>query len=125
MSGGATGLKRIQGTYVSDNEVKRVVAYLAGVTTPEYRLDIIEDQKEGSFVLGQEGQFEDDDDALYEEVKDFVIQTQKASASLLQRRFRLGYARAARLLDMLEAEGVIGPQEGAKPRKVLVNASDK
>ncbi len=120
MSGDATGLKRIQGTYVSDKEVKRVVAYLAGVTTPEYRLDIIQDQQEKSAIGSQEGQY--DDDILYEEVKDFVISTQKASASLLQRRFRLGYARAARLLDMLEAEGIIGPQEGAKPRKVLVSS---
>lgn len=122
MSGDATGLKRIQGTYVSETEIKRVVAYLAGVTTPEYRLDIIQDSAgaaEQAEALS--GSFEDDD-ILYEEVKDFVIQTQKASASLLQRRFRLGYARAARLLDMLEAEGIIGPQEGAKPRKVLVSS---
>lgn len=121
LSGDATGLKRIQGTYVSDQEVKRVVAYLASVTTPEYRLDITQNPQEGVNITSNEGQYEDDD-AMYEEVKNFVIQTQRASASLIQRRFRVGYARAARILDMLEAEGIIGPVEGAKPRKVLVSS---
>jgi S-DNA-T family DNA segregation ATPase FtsK/SpoIIIE len=62
-----------------------------------------------------------EEDPLYEEAKRVVIEAQKASASLLQRRLRIGYARAARLLDLLEERGIVGPGEGAKPRKVLIS----
>ena len=64
------------------------------------------------------------DDELYEEAKKVVIQSKKASSSLLQRRLRVGYARAARLIDMLEENGVVGPGEGAKPREVYVSSDD-
>ena len=67
-----------------------------------------------------ESEFEAGDDPLYEEAKRVVFEAHKASASLLQRRLRVGYARAARLLDMLEEQGVVGPGEGAKPREILM-----
>lgn len=62
----------------------------------------------------------DEDDPLYNDIVQFVIETQKASASLLQRKFKLGYNRAARIVDLLEERGIIGPQNGSKPREVLV-----
>ena len=68
--------------------------------------------------------FDDEDDVLYPEAKALVIDSGKASASYLQRRLRVGYARAARLLDLLEQEGVIGPGDGAKPREVLIKTAD-
>ena len=65
------------------------------------------------------------DDSLYEEAKRVVIEARKASASLLQRRLRIGYARAARLIDMLEEKGIVGPGEGAKPREVFVKTEEE
>ncbi len=65
------------------------------------------------------------DDPLYDEVVKFVIETQKASASLIQRRFRVGYNRAARLVDILEEKGIIGPRNGSKPREVLMKLEEK
>jgi len=78
--------------------------------------------------LGQidfDGSDSEADDDLYEEARKLVIQSQKASSSLLQRRLRVGYARAARLIDMLEENGVIGPGEGAKPREVYMGGEDE
>ena len=71
----------------------------------------------GGMIKDQEEEY---DDPLYNDIVEFVITTGKASASLLQRRFKLGYNRAARLIDLLEERGIIGPQNGSKPREVLV-----
>jgi len=123
--------KRIQGAYVSEKEVKKVVDYIReqrekflegeGLELFENHLaaDLEKtlEMKEGESFEG----FEGGEDPLYEEAKKMVIETRKASASFLQRRLRIGYARAARLLDMLEEEGVVGPGEGAKPREVYIN----
>ena len=68
---------------------------------------------------------EEEDDDLYEEARETVVQSGKASTTYLQRKLRVGYARAARLMDMLEERGVIGPGEGAKPREVLVRSTDE
>lgn len=74
---------------------------------------------------GQEvNDFQEELDPLYPEVKNFVIVSRKASTSLIQRRFRLGYGRAARILDQLEANGIIGPANGTRPREILVEAPD-
>lgn len=70
-------------------------------------------------------QEEDYEDPLYQEIVEFVIETQKASASLLQRRFKLGYNRAARIIDLLEERGIIGPPNGSKPREVLVKLDEE
>lgn len=109
--------KRIQGTYVSDKEVKNVVVFVqeqAG--EPSYAEEILERQK----VAYPAARFleEGEDDELLPEAISVVRQAGKASASLLQRRLRLGYARAARLLDLMEEKGIIGPADGAKPRDV-------
>lgn len=106
--------KRLQGAYVSEQEVERVVQFLKTRAEPEYVNDITE---KPAPAIGQS--FEDlGDDELLAEAKHVIGQAGKASASLLQRRLRVGYARAARILDLLEEQGFIGPGEGAKPREV-------
>ncbi len=114
--------KRIQGAYVSDKEVRRVASWLARESEGGERSMISEEELRQSTaqafdVIGRE-YGDGDGDPLYEEAKRIVIEAKKASASLLQRRLKVGYARAARLLDILEDHGVIGPGEGAKPREV-------
>jgi S-DNA-T family DNA segregation ATPase FtsK/SpoIIIE len=105
--------KRLQGAYVSDVEIKKVVEYLRNIKEPNYQLEILEKQYESEDL----GELVDDE--LLPQAREVVIQAGRASASLLQRRLRIGYARAARLLDLLEQEGTIGPADGAKPREVL------
>jgi S-DNA-T family DNA segregation ATPase FtsK/SpoIIIE len=111
---------RIQGAYVSEEEVKRVVEYLKEkYEDPEYDEDITEINTQVNTIF-KSGSGEMDDE-LFESAKEIVIQSKKASASLLQRRLKVGYARAARLIDALEAEGIIGPGDGAKPRDVRID----
>lgn len=114
--------RRIQGAYVSEHEVKNIVTFLRdAVPAPEYEHE--EAMFSGKAEDGGDGLAEDaeygDDDPLYDEARALVRDAGKASASYLQRRLRVGYARAARLLDLLEARGVIGPGDGAKPREVF------
>ena len=112
--------RRIQGAYVSEQEVKRVVDFLREESMgPEFNEGILEIKLEEEGVRGGVDGAGMDDDPLYEQAQDLVMETGKASASYLQRRLRVGYARAARLLDLLEQNGVIGPGDGAKPREVL------
>ncbi len=116
--------KRLQGCFVTDKEIERVVEALAQQAKPEYVSDIVEKPQgligtNGGVMVGEPGADEDDDELL-EEAKNVILRAQKASASLLQRRLRVGYARAARLLDLLEEQGVIGPGDGAKPREVML-----
>lgn len=114
----STKPRRIQGTYIGEKEVHKVVAFFkdqGGAVL--YNEEIVEKPKKALGLPGM-GSNDDADDDLYEEAKDEVMRAGKASASLLQRRLRVGYARAARLLDILEDKGVIGPGEGAKPREV-------
>ncbi|MBI3956451.1 MAG: DNA translocase FtsK [Candidatus Kerfeldbacteria bacterium] len=106
---------RLQGAFVSDDEIKRVAEHLQIQADPEY-----EDTVVTKTSTADGGDDVDVDDDMYEEAKDVVVQAGKASASLLQRRLRIGYARAARLLDIMEEKGVIGPLDGARPREVLV-----
>ena len=111
--------RRAQGAFLSEEEVKRVVDFLKQKAEPDY-LDAVT-EKQGTVSAGGvvSGNGDHDDD-LYEEAHDLIVESGKASASFLQRRLRVGYARAARLLDMLEENGVVGPSEGSKPREVLV-----
>jgi S-DNA-T family DNA segregation ATPase FtsK/SpoIIIE len=112
--------KRIQGAFVSEKEVKRVVDYLAEKIKPIERIsdnELVSQIEEMEFTFPEETEnfYED---PLLEEAKKVIFEAQKASASLLQRRLKIGYARAARILDLLEKKGIVGPAEGAKPRKV-------
>ena len=107
--------KRIQGAYVSDEEIKGIVDYLKNIAEPNYEDSIIESHTS----FGGSGKFGDlQEDELLPQAREIIIRAGKASASFLQRRLRVGYARAARLLDLLEEEGTIGPADGAKPREV-------
>ena len=116
---------RIQGSFVSEEEVQKVVDYTIKQQKAKYdeTFTNITDKPVGASSFDEK----DDkyDDPLYNEIVDFVIKSGKTSASLLQRRFRLGYNRAARMIDLLEERGIVGPPNGSKPREVLVKYDDK
>ena len=109
---------RIQGCFVNDEEIKRIIDYCKnqGVAKYDQEFENVSQNTSsgtGNSIVGG------DDDESYNEVVEFAIQTGKISASLIQRRFRFGYNRAARMMDLLEARGLVGPQNGSKPREVL------
>ncbi len=120
--------KRIQGALVSESEVKQVVDFIKNQKVGE------DEKEEKEDILNSDGNLQEnfnfspinidaenfDEDRLYEEAKKIIIEAKKASASLLQRRLRIGYSRAARMLDSLEKKGIIGPADGSKPREILV-----
>ena len=112
---------RIQGNFISDGEIERVIDYVSKQQVAQYDESITraDTQSDMTNPVGRDG-VEEYDDPLYNEIVDFAIETGKISASLLQRRFRLGYNRAARIVDLLEERGIIGPQNGSKPREVLI-----
>ena len=112
---------RIQGAYVSDEEIEKVIDYVVGQQKAQF--DSKYDLETNATAMHNDDvdDVDEKDDPLYNEIVDFVVQTGKASASLLQRRFKLGYNRAARVIDLLEERGIIGPATGnSKPREVLV-----
>lgn len=107
---------RIQGAFLSDEEVEKVVDFVKSQSEAQYDPNMTPSE-----VSSQGGDYSTEDvDPLYKEVLLFIAKTQKASASLLQRRFKIGYNRAARIIDMLEEDGYIGPVDGSKPRKVFL-----
>lgn len=113
--------RRLQGAFVSDDEIKRVVSFLKDeFDAPAYDVSVTEKQQVPLTIMSEPGS---DEDPLLPDAKEVILQAGKASASLLQRRLKIGYARAARLLDLLEAAGFIGPGEGAKPREVLAKTN--
>lgn len=113
--------RRIQGAYVSEQEVKRIIDFLREESAaPEFNEGILTTKIEENALRG--GEDMSDEDPLYEQAQVLVMQAEKASASYLQRRLSVGYARAARLLDLLEKNGVIGPSNGAKPREILIKS---
>ena len=119
---------RIQGSYVSDEEIERVVQFVKkSGRTPSYDENMLnldkspkEEEKEA-----EAASIANEDDPLMNEAIEFAVRTGKISASLLQRKFRLGYNRAARMIDLMEEKGIIGPQNGSKPREVLVRLSEE
>lgn len=119
--------KRIQSAFVSVKEIRKVVAYIE--KTEEKTSGELEERLEEALEQVPEKEYAEingqDNDPLYEEAKKVVIRARKASASLLQRRLRIGYARAARLLDILEEKKVIGPGKGAKPREVYFTENEE
>lgn len=126
LAGDASKPIRVQGAFISEKETKRVADYIRTLGKPVYQQEVTDHKKDGGSMWGTGSNNDDDiDDDMYEEAKDVVMAAGKASASLLQRRLRIGYARAARLLDVLEDKGVIGPPDGAKPRQVLIKDDSK
>jgi S-DNA-T family DNA segregation ATPase FtsK/SpoIIIE len=122
LSGEAAKPRRFQGAFISSNEIKRVVDFIEKHQKKEETQKLKESLEETLEEVPESEfqEFREGDDELYEEAKKVVIQARKASASLLQRRLKIGYARAARLIDMLEERGIIGPSQGAKPREVYL-----
>jgi S-DNA-T family DNA segregation ATPase FtsK/SpoIIIE len=123
--------KRIQSVYITEKEVKKVATWIRTNADSDEGLDEVSEMEgsleeklnEGSEQASEVMDFGMDQDPLYEEAKRVVVQTRRASASLLQRKLRIGYARAARLIDVLEDKGIVGPSQGAKSREVY--ASDE
>lgn len=125
MAPGAEALKRVHGAFVSDGEVKRVVDSLKKAHQPRYDQRIIEMCDKALQEESENGQTkdllmdEDEYDAIYDRAVELVMEKGQASTSMLQRAFRIGYNRAARIIDMMERDGVVGPMDGAKPRDVI------
>ncbi len=123
---GSSKPRRIQGCFVSDEEVERVVEYVKKSATADYDDNIMQEIELHAAMEKQKktGVPEDDseDDPMLEDAIKTVVEIGQASTSLLQRKLKLGYARAARIMDMMEERGVVGPYEGAKPRKVLITS---
>lgn len=117
---------RIQGTFIDDDEIKRVVDYTIKQQIARYDETLLMDDEEMHATSMVDPKEKDaTEEPLYNEIVEFVVTSGKASASLLQRRFRLGYNRAARAIDLLEERGIIGPSNGSKPREVLVKLEQK
>lgn len=113
---GSSKLKRIHGALVSPGEIKRIVDFLKDQGKPLYDESILEEKK----AREAEGD-EEDFDEKYDEAVAFVAETGQASISLIQRRFRIGYNRAARIVEKMEEQGIVGPSDGVKPREVLIH----
>lgn len=116
---------RIQGAWITEDEIKRVVDFVSNQQEAVYDTKFQEIDTRPNTATAQTECKDEYDDPLYDEIVAFVVESGKASASLLQRRFRLGYNRAARVIDLLEERGIIGPQNGSKPREVLVKLENK
>ncbi|MCK6506832.1 hypothetical protein L6R53_26250, partial [Myxococcota bacterium] len=113
---GVSDLERVHGPFVSDEEVRRVTDFLRDQGSPHYEAQITADDEE------EQPLSEDDFDDLYDVAVAYVCRQGKASASMIQREFKIGYNRAARILEFMEREGVVGPADGARPREVLVGS---
>ncbi|TQR38241.1 DNA translocase FtsK [Lysinibacillus sphaericus] len=112
---GASKPKRVQGAFLSDQEVESVVSFVIEQQKAQYQEEMIPTEEET--IL-------EETDELFDEAVQLVVSMQTASVSMLQRRFRIGYSRAARIVDQMEQRGVVGPSEGSKPRQVLINQYD-
>jgi len=113
---------RVQGIYASTEEIERVTNRVKLTVEPDYNDNITSTSTAQQSLTGiPDAKGGNDDDSLYEAAYNLVKETRKASASLFQRRLKVGYARAARLVDLLEENGVVGPADGAKPRKILID----
>ncbi|MDO4730972.1 MAG: DNA translocase FtsK [Clostridia bacterium] len=124
---GTTKPRRIQGCFVTDEEIERITDFIKNNKNTQYDEQII-DQIERNAAMGNKSESDDDEeqdlDILFSDAAQCVIEAGQASTSMLQRKLRVGYARAGRLIDELEQNGVIGPHEGSKPRKVLLTRDE-
>jgi DNA segregation ATPase FtsK/SpoIIIE, S-DNA-T family len=120
---GTSKLQRIQGAFVTEEEIARITTHWSKQGEPEFEEELLEARVEPD-EDGEAGDFDPDQDDLLDEAIHLVVQTQTASVSMLQRRLRVGYTRAGRLIDMLERRGVISGYEGSKPRQVLITEAD-
>jgi S-DNA-T family DNA segregation ATPase FtsK/SpoIIIE len=122
---GTSRLQRVQGSYVSEEEIALVVEQCRHQREQELDESLLElPEVFAEDVDGEDGEFDPDEDPLLDKAIEIVVQTQTASVSLIQRRLRVGYTRAGRLIDMLERRGIISGYEGSKPRRVLVGEGE-
>jgi S-DNA-T family DNA segregation ATPase FtsK/SpoIIIE len=119
---GTSKLQRIQGAFITEDEIARITGHWAKQGEPEFEEELLEVQEERG--VEAEGDYDPDSDDLLDEAIRLVVETETASVSMIQRRLRVGYTRAGRLIDMLERRGVISGYEGSKPRQVLVGQAD-
>ncbi len=115
---------RVQGCFLSDGEIEQITSFIKEHSTADYSQEIIDQIENASADKNAEADLEDEADPMLGDAIDVVMETGQASASFLQRRLKLGYARAARIVDQMEARGIIGPMEGAKPRQILISKTD-
>jgi S-DNA-T family DNA segregation ATPase FtsK/SpoIIIE len=118
--------KRIQGAWVTDDEIGKITNHLRMQSPPQYNDEVVSQPVQlngkGGVVMDFDGSGDDD---MYKDAVRVVIDSGKASTSLLQRRLRIGYARAARIIENMEEQGIIGPADGARPREVLISSLDE
>jgi len=116
---GVARLQRVHGAYISEPEVARIAAYLKEQQSPDYIRQITQSQR-----TEEDARTPEDPDDRYDDAVALVTKTRQASISMVQRHLRVGYNRAARIIEMMEKEGVVGPADGSKPREVLVRGYD-
>jgi S-DNA-T family DNA segregation ATPase FtsK/SpoIIIE len=121
---GTSKLQRIQGAFVSEEEIARITTHWATQGEPEFQDDLLEEREPTKDEAGGDSDFDPDQDELLDQAIQLVVETETASVSMVQRRLRVGYTRAGRLIDMLERRGVISGYEGSKPRQVLITAAE-
>src|SRR5690606_23042056 len=119
--------RRVQGAFISDEETNKVTDFIRKQREPQYDDEVVSQpvQLNGRGGIVADYGANDADDDMYKDAVQVVVEGRKASTSLLQRRLRVGYARAARLIETMEEQGVIGPADGSRPRDVLVNSVDE
>ncbi len=124
---GSPNQERLHGPLVTEKEIRRIVKFLAEQEKPEYDYSIVGfDAKQTNLVgIGHKGEGLEEYDDVYDEAVEFVAQKGQASTSMVQRRFKIGYNRAANIIDVMEREGVVGPADGSKPRQVLAPAPEE
>jgi S-DNA-T family DNA segregation ATPase FtsK/SpoIIIE len=121
---GSSRLQRIQGAFIDESEIAQLTESWRRQGEPEFREELLEEVEEEAVESGADPDFDPDEDPLLNDAIRLVAEMQTASTSMLQRRLRLGYTRAGRLIDMLERRGVISGYEGSKPRQVLITEAD-
>jgi S-DNA-T family DNA segregation ATPase FtsK/SpoIIIE len=117
---GTAKLQRIHGAYISETELSQINAFLRHQEKPDYDEEVTE------VSMIEPGESDDDDyDERYDDAVALITKTGQASISMIQRHLRIGYNRAARIIEKMEKEGIVGPSDGAKPRDVLVTSYDR
>jgi S-DNA-T family DNA segregation ATPase FtsK/SpoIIIE len=121
---GTSKLARIQGAFITEEEIARITKHWAKQGEPEFEEQLLEEHTVTEQGVENAGDFDPDADDMLDDAIRIVVETETASVSMIQRRLRVGYTRAGRLIDMLERRGVISGYEGSKPRQVLITAAD-
>jgi DNA segregation ATPase FtsK/SpoIIIE, S-DNA-T family len=121
---GTSKMQRIQGAFITEAEIARITEFWADQGEPDFADELLEAAQPSTEESGGDDDFDPDSDDLLEQAAQLVVESGTASVSMIQRRLRVGYTRAGRLIDMLERRGIISGYEGSKPRQVLVSLAD-